>query len=251
MTTVEPNGDFTITCPERPFGSSGLTVALSYRLYAQSDTGYLLRQLVAVTNPTGAPIDVTGVLSTLYYDGYTGTQGTDGFYTSLGADTVAADDTWFISVDAMGLSVAETNAWALSGSAPAAGIVADNNPSAFFDNDSVFAAGETKYFVTFTNMVIPTAKTGEAAEVAFVASLAQTEEYGSFSGRLVAGLPEGLPVVGWGTTPVTPEPVKPQLADTGSDLAGAPALALGALVLAAGGALLVRSRVNKVREHRS
>jgi hypothetical protein len=242
--TVEANGDLTLACAAAPWGSTGLTAQWTFRVYAESATGYLVRQFLMVSNPTAAPIVLAPDPHTVYYyDGYTGLQGTPGFITSLGNDTVQADDTWFISVDATGGSVAETNAWALTGSAPAAGIVAfggvGNDPYAEYGTaDNTYAPGETKYFVAFTNMVIPATADVAGADGAFSDSATLTDEFASFSGRLIAGLPNDITVVGWGATPVTPK-----LASTGSATQGTIVLlgsTAGILVLAGG--LLIASR---------
>lgn len=237
---VESNGDLTITCPSGPFGSTGLTGSLTFRFYAQSESGYLMRQLVTLTNETDAPIELADGIFAYYYDGYTGTQGGPGFITSSGGDTVGADDTGYISHDPSGASVVETEVWAPNGSAPGAGIVGDSHPAITYTEDATFAAGETKYFVNFTNMVIPATQDEEGAAAAFEIASAQTEEYTDFSGRLVEGLPEGLPVVAWGMTPVAPAPIVPTLANTGSDVSALGVAGLAALLAAAAGLVLIR-----------
>jgi hypothetical protein len=237
--TVESNGDLTIACPAAPWGTTGLTASLSFRVYQPADGGYLVRQLVTISNGTAVPIDIDGSFSALNYEGYTGTQYTDGFLSSLGGDHLEADDTWYISHDTAGASVVETESWARSGSAPGAGIVANDGPQVDFSAaDSLFAPGETKYFASFTHMVIPATQDEAGAEAAFALALAQTPEFASFSGRLIAGLPEGITVVGWGTTPVTPA-----LAATGASIEGSGILLGGAVaVLLVGGALLAVRR---------
>ncbi len=247
--TAEANGDFTFECPAIEWSGTGLTAQLTFRMFAPSGNGYLLRQLVTLTNETDAEIDLTGSLFAYNYEGYTGTQGTSGFFTSLGADTLAANDTGFISVNPSGASVVETEIWAPNGSAPDNGIVANDDPAHLYGSaDSIFAPGETKYFVTFTHMVIPATADPEGAEAAFSIALAQIVEFASFSGRLVTGLPEGIDVVAWGTVPTaeveTPEQPEeqPELADTGLDLSGELALLISAsAVIALLGALLVAS----------
>ena len=246
VVTVESNGDMTIACPAGPFAATGLTLAINFRLYAESATGYLARQYTTISNNTEAPIDVSEDFLSYYYDGYTGTQGTPGFYTSLGGNTVTANDTGYVSHKPSGASVVETEVWALTGSAPDSGIVADDDPSVRYTDDSLFEPGETKNFVTYTNMVIPATQDTAGAAAAFELAGQQTGEYGEFTGRLVAGLPEGLTVVGWGVTPTTPEPVNPVvpaapvLANTGSDASGLLIFGFGALLVAAAGVVLVR-----------
>ncbi len=251
---VESNGDLTVDCPEAPFGTSGLTASLSFRFYAESGLGYLLRQHVTITNETDAAIEIPEGLYAYYYDGYTGTQGDPGFVTSSGGSTVSADDTGYVSHHPDGTSVVETEVWAPNGSSPDAGIIGDNHPAVTYSEDSSFEAGETKNFVNFTNMVIPASQDEAGASAAFELAGQQTAEYNEFTGRLVAGLPEGLPVVGWGTTPVTPEPTPvvpvvptaplapagPVLANTGSDASTLGIVGLAALLVAAAGVVLVR-----------
>jgi len=238
--TIEANGDLTIVCPSHVWGSSGLTAQWSFRVYQPSATGYLVRQFLTVANTTTDPITLTTAHSINYYDGYTGTEGTPGFLTSLGGNTVDTDDTWYVSVDATGASVAETNAWALTGSAPASGIAASSGISAVYGPDhNTYAPGETKYFVAFTNMVIPTTQDGPGAEAAFDASVALTDEFASFSGRLISGLPNDITVIGWGATPVTPA-----LANTGAHTQGT-LLLLGStagILALAGGLLFAAAR---------
>ncbi len=238
--TVESNGDLTIVCPAAPWGATGLTANPAFRVYQEASGGHLVRQFVTISNPTAAPIDITGDFSARNWTGYTGEQGTEGFLTSLGNDEVSANDTWYVSSMPDGAAVVETEAWARTGSAPGSGIIATPaQPRAEFGAPhSAFAPGETKYFVTFTHMVIPATKDQAGTDAAFATALAQTPEFTSFSGRLIAGLPEGITVVGWGTTPVTPA-----LAATGVSLEGSGILLGGAIaVLLVGGVLLAARR---------
>lgn len=238
--TVEANGDLTVACPAGPWGSTGLVATLTIRFYAESASGYLARQFVTISNPTGAEVVVDPAgFDSYYYDGYTGTQGTPGFGTSSSSNTLQPTDTWYVSVDPTGASVVETQAWARTGST--SGHTADSASFlvTYSAADSTFAPGETKYFVNFTNMVIPTAQTPEAAAVALDISLEQTSEFASFSGRLLTGLPEGITAIGWGSTPVTPA-----LANTGSEVSARIVLfgSTAGILALAGGLLVARSR---------
>lgn len=231
-------GALDILCPAAPFAATGLTQQVAFRVYPEAGGGYLLRQVVTLTNETDTPIDVQGVLEVFYYDGpvYTGVQGTPGFLTSLGGDTVAADDTWYLSSVPDGSTVIETEAWARTGSAPGAGIVASSGPGlTFSDGHTQFAPGETKRFLTFTHMVIPATPDEAGYAAALDAALLQIPEFESFSGRLIAGLPPATEYIGWGVTP--------GLANTGAELDGAPVVVgAGALLLVAGVVLVARRR---------
>lgn len=245
--TNEANGDITVVCPAIDWNSTGLLASVTFRFYAGDANGYLMRELLTVTNPTGATITPTPIENCFYLDYYTGDQGAPPFTTSSGNTDIQSDDTWYTTAESDGTSVVETNAWALTGSAATNGISmatgTDVPCASFAAGDSVFAPGETKYFASFTHMVIPTAVTPEAATTALTLAQTQTDEFASFSGRLIVGLPEGITVIGWGATPAAPA-----LASTGSNPLGTSLLAVStAGILALAGGLLLSSARSRSR----
>ena len=73
---------------------------------------------------------------------------------------------------------------------------------------------------------------------AFAAASARMGEFDTFTGRLVAGLPEGIAVLNWGATPAP----APALAATGVDTMIYVAAGGGALALTLAGVALVSLR---------
>ena len=225
-------GDTVITCLEEEL-IPGLFTTVNYRLYAAGD---LARLFYTIENRTGT--DITA--SDFYlYDNYDN-NGVFKSSTGLTTGVLASDDKWIITASTAGTTVAGSF-WALPGNtaSTSSGDILSNYESFHDFVNSTFAAGSTTYVADFVTMHLPLDPYGASeTTVAFDASVAAATEFDSFSGRLIAGLPDGITVLNWGET----TPAAPALANTGIDASAPIAMAGGALLLMVGGAGLMISR---------
>ncbi|NBX24240.1 MAG: LPXTG cell wall anchor domain-containing protein, partial [Microbacteriaceae bacterium] len=109
------------------------------------------------------------------------------------------------------------------------------------------APGATVNLVSFINMVFPATDDPAGSAAAFNIALnnAQTEMAAGLTGRMAAGLPDGLVATGWEKN----DACVPQLPNTGIDSSTSAAVALGVSALAAAGLVLtVISRRRRARE---
>lgn len=252
------NGEITIVCPEISVpGFPNLVSQLEFKLYAEADSGYLLRQIISVTNSSDNYEAIPDLelqnfpnLHTDYWQGqYLGHEEAEWFVDSINDPFVGwlwEDATFFSQGMGDGRAVSVTNSWAKTGEAEAAHYFTDNtnnlgNPyegsgaKLRTDAPNYFAPESTTRFLTFTNMVLPADDNPTSGAEAKAITLAQNQEFSEFSGRLIEGLPECSTYVGWGTTPGTcnlpstgagvgtgtvpsPEPCFAALAKTGFDI---------------------------------
>ena len=222
-------GDTVITCLEEEL-IPGLFTTVSYRLYAAGD---LARLFYTIENRTGT--DITA--SDFYlYDNY---DNNGVFKSSTGGTTgvLTSDDKWVITAGTSATTVAGSF-WALPGNtaSTSSGDILNNYESFHDFVSSTFAAGSTTYVADFVTIHLPLGSEASDTTVAFDAAVAAASEFDTFSGRLVAGLPEGITVLNWTA------PAAPALAETGADATASIAVAAGALLLLAGGAGLMISR---------
>ena len=248
--TEEANGDITIDClPAVDSPAIGLTTTAHFRLYAAADTGYLAREWFEVTNTTGSEIDESSTPFELwyYYNADDWSVG-DPYYSSLhGADSEGNGDAWEAVGNAgptAGNVTATSTAWA--DPRYASGFVYDGafESTYIYPNEAnVFAAGETRNFVAFVNLVFPATNDAAGATGAYntVVAQAQTEYSAGLTGRMAAGLPCGLEVFAWGQAPCPPTAALP---NTGADTAviGGIAAGAGALALLGLGLVVARRR---------
>jgi LPXTG-motif cell wall-anchored protein len=240
--TDEANGDVTVDCvPTDDSPAIGITSTMHIRFYAESPTGYLARQWVEMTNATGAPIDMSAEPLALYYyyNYYAWNDDVDPWETNMGVGFDALNgDVWGAGGDVSGDQIATSAAW--GDPCNSSGYTTGSPEMIFPSGVNVFAPGETKNVVTFMNMVFPATPDASGAAAAFDTAVnqAKTEYAAGLTGRLAAGLPGGLSVVGWETGGCSPT-----LPNTGIDSSTSAALALGMSALAAAGlALTVISR---------
>jgi LPXTG-motif cell wall-anchored protein len=240
--TDETNGDVTIDCvPSVDMPQSGLTSTMHIRLYAESPTGYLARIWVEMTNTTVTTVDMSATSLALYYfyNYYGWTDNVDPWESNTGVGFDSENgDVWGAGGSVNGDEIATSAAW---GDPCHASEYTTGSPEMYFPAGvNVFAPGETKNVVTFMNMVFPATPDASGAAAAFNTAVnqAKTEYAAGLTGRLSAGLPDGLSVVGWQTGGCSPE-----LPNTGIDSSTSAAIAIGVSALAAAGlALTVVSR---------
>lgn len=220
------DGTYTILCPEMSVpGFPDLVSQIEFTLFPEADSGYLLRQVISITNSSNAVVIVPDLelhnfpnLHTDYWQGqYAGHEEAEWFVDSINSPFVGwlwEEATFFSQGMGDGRAVSVTNAWAKTGEAYSSHYFTDNsnnqgNPYAgsgtMLRTDALthFAAESTTRFLTFTNMVLPTDSTPSAGALAKATTIAQSQEFSEFSGRLVEGLPDCTTYVGWGTTPGT------------------------------------------------
>jgi LPXTG-motif cell wall-anchored protein len=155
-------------------------------------------------------------------------------------ENLSAGDTWVIVTDPTSQTTVAGSVWAQTGNTATTSSGDISSEETFHDFVSTtFAAGSTTYVADFVTIHLPADPYDDPAiQAAFTAAADASVEFDTFSGRLIAGLPEGITVLNWGST----TPAAPALADTGFDATGTMAFAAGALLLLAGGAGLVISR---------
>lgn len=272
VVTTLPSGAIQVECPEVnvPLYSS-LTAKLTFLIYPETETGHLVRQVVAVTNSSSQVVYIPDLemynFPNLHTD-YTAGSFSPGieawFLDSVGLDSglsdssiLSAGSNWYSQGMLNGDSVFLTNSWSVSGSAQQANYVPTLDYESPYIGASLrmrtsapnaFAPAKTTNLLTFTNMVLPASNDPASAVIAQTAALSQTQEFDSFSGRLVDGLPECTEFIGWGVTPGTcelssgvggtpnSEPCYAELAQTGINLltmtaSGITAAAIGTWLL--------------------
>lgn len=225
-------GDVIVTCDAQEI-TPGIFVTPNYRLYS---TGDLARLFYTIENRTGADITTSDFYLYDNYDYY-------GQYLSSSGGTtenLSAGDTWVIVTDPTSQTTVAGSVWAQTGNTATTSSGDISSEETFHDFVSTtFAAGSTTYVADFVTIHLPADPFDDPAiQAAFTAATDATVEFDTFSGRLIAGLPEGITVVNWGPTPAA----APALANTGVDTAATTAVAAGALLLLAGGAGLVITR---------
>jgi len=232
LETDADSGDVVITCDAQEI-TPGIFVTPNYRLYS---TGDLARLFYTIENRTGADITTSDFY---LYDNYDN-NGVFKSSTGLTTGVLASDDKWVLTASSAGTTVAGSF-WALPGNtaSTSSGDILNNFESFHDFVNTTFAAGSTTYVADFVTIHLPLAPYDASdTTVAFDASVAAASEFDTFSGRLVAGLPEGITVLNWGET----TPAAPALANTGIDTSASIAVAGGALLLLVGGAGLMISR---------
>lgn len=244
--TEADSGAIDIACPDVPVpGYSSLTSQLNLYIYPESETGYLVRQHVVITNDSATAIYIPdlelfnypNIVSGYSAGPYTG--GTDAWFEDSLASPFALTNgaAWYSQGMLDGSSVFLTNAWALTGN----GVAAMYIPVPQFDDPyagaserirtttpNAFAANGETHLLTFTNMVLPADVSASSALIAQAQTQLQTQEFATFSGRLMEGLPSCTAFAGWGITPgscelnsgvtPTPQPCIAELAQTGMNI---------------------------------
>ena len=225
-------GDTVITCLEEEL-IPGLFTTVNYRLYAAGD---LARLFYTIENRTGADITTSDFYLYDNYDYY-------GQYLSSSGGTtenLSAGDTWVIVTDPTSQTTVAGSVWAQTGNTATTSSGDISSEETFHDFVSTtFAAGSTTYVADFVTIHLPADPYDDPAiQAAFTAATDASVEFDTFSGRLIAGLPDGITVLNWGPTAAA----APALANTGVDTAATTAIAAGALLLLVGGAGLVITR---------
>lgn len=211
--TTAANGDVVLTGPVEQI--MGLDVTGEFRFYAAGD---LVRVMMNYTNPTTAPITVlSGTESDVVRNAEASIEAT-----SSGDTTVTVDDRWLVATDGGNGAPVLTMVW----EGPAASLPAEQVDGGVGDlytyQTVTVAPGATVHFAYFTQV------TGYGSEPPMVAdpdaavasAVATTTEFGTFAGRLVAGLAPGTVVLNWGTVaaatpaapPATPAAGRPDFA---------------------------------------
>ena len=232
LETDAGSGDVVITCDAQEI-TPGIFVTPSYRLYS---TGDLARLFYTIENRTGADITTSDFYLYDNYDYY-------GQYLSSSGGTtenLSAGDTWVIVTDPTSQTTVAGSVWAQTGNTATTSSGDISSEETFHDFVSTtFAAGSTTYVADFVTIHLPADPYDDPAiQAAFTAATDASVEFDTFSGRLIAGLPDGITVLNWGPTAAA----APALANTGVDTAATTAIAAGALLLLAGGAGLVITR---------
>lgn len=214
--TTAANGDVVLTGPVEEI--MGLDVTGEFRFYAAGD---LVRVMMNYTNPTAAPITVlSGTESYFVGDAEASIAAT-----SSGDTTVTADDRWLVATDGGNGAPVLTMVW----EGPAADLPAQRVEGGVEEGGELYtyqtvtvAPGATVHFAYFTQVtgygleppmpdslpgLLPTVIVADP-DAAVASAVATTTEFGTFAGRLVAGLAPGTVVLNWGTvaaaTPAAP-----------------------------------------------
>jgi len=217
-------GDVIVQAP--PQTMSGLQVAVQHRYYANGDLG---RALVSYTNPGATAVAVgTGVFSNYGSDDATTLEAD-----FTGDAAVTAADRWIVTGDTGFYDpVLSTVWWGPQASLPPAEALLGDGTGDYYLDESwagfnvTVQPGQTVYLAFFTgiygwldaavasDVVAPDgglaadAVVADSYDNAVVAATAAAAEFNTFSGRLVAGIPAGAPVLNWGTVggaaPATP-----------------------------------------------
>lgn len=214
--TTAANGDVVLTGPVEQI--MGLDVTGEFRFYAAGD---LVRVMMNYTNPTAAPITVLSGTESYFV----GNAEASIEATSSGDTTVTADDRWLVATDGGNGAPVLTMAW----EGPAAGLPAqqveggvEGGAELYTYQTVTVAPGATVHFAYFTQVtgygseppmpdslpgLLPTVIVADP-DAAVASAVATTTEFGTFAGRLVAGLAPGTVVLNWGTvaaaTPAAP-----------------------------------------------
>lgn len=214
------DGSVEIVCPETQVpGYADLSAQLTFMLFPENNSGYLVRQHVAVSNQSDYYVTIRGLELFNFpnihtdYSGGQNTPGNNGWFedsTGISAVQLSAGSNWYSQGMLDGSSVMLTNAWAKDGQ----GFNSSFVPAEGFDDPyagastrlrmtapNLFPPQSQTNLLTYTNMVLPAGVDNQSAQVAQSVSLAQTALFDSFSGNLINGLPECTTYVGWGTTP--------------------------------------------------
>ncbi len=252
--TTADNGDIVIDCPVETdaFGTTGVSYQMHFRLYPQSEFGYLARQWVEVHNNSGSVFDTSAqpFNVTFYYNYYAWDRG-DPWQTNIAADLDQDGDVWGAGGDLDPTAIATSAAWAAPCASNRITYDVPHDKYMFPAEANVIPDGGSVNFVTFINMVFPDSTNADPADAAFQTALsqAQTEFDAGLTGRLAAGLPGGLVISGWTDgecppLPSTPQPSAPELPNTGVDAGslGATGIAAVGLLMAGCAALVARRR---------
>lgn len=253
--TTADSGDIVIDCPVETdaFGTTGLSYQMHFRLYPQSEFGYLARQWVEVHNNSGSLFDTSSQpFNVAYYYNYYAWDLGDPWQTNLAVDLDQDGDVWGAGGDFDPTAIATSAAWAAPCASDRITYDVRHDKYMFPTESNIIPDGGSVNFVTFVNMVFPDSTNVDPADTAFQIALsqAQTEFNEGLTGRLSAGLPGGLVISGWTDgvcppLPSTPQPTAPELPNTGVDGSTFDAAAVGAFALMIAGcaALVVRRRV--------
>ncbi|MFM6967880.1 MAG: LPXTG cell wall anchor domain-containing protein [Microbacteriaceae bacterium] len=239
--TNETNGDVTVDCDENLNAfNDGVSTTMHIRFYAESETGYLARQWIEITNSNDVDENITEPLHLYYYWNYYGWNDGDNWLTSQGGVNGADGDTWGAGNDLGGLEIATTSAWAASCSTET--FVADSGYDFPASLDTI-EANSTLNIVTFFNMNFPTEASADGSAAAFDVAVAQAAEFSELSGRLDEGLPGDTIFFGWNDGACASEPTV--LPNTGAsiDTVGTATLA-GAAITVGLAAVVIRRRRN-------
>jgi LPXTG-motif cell wall-anchored protein len=236
LDTDAGTGDLIATCDAQEI-TPGIFVTVNYRLYSAGD---LARMFYTIENRTGADITASDFYLFDDYDDY----GVFASSTGLTTGVLSSDDKWVITAASAGTTVAGSF-WALPGNtaSTSSGDISVSEETFHDFVNTTFAAGSTTYVADFVTIHLPLAPFDPSdTTVAFDAAVAAASEFDTFSGRLVAGLPEGITVLNWGET----TPAAPALANTGIDASASIAAAGGAMLLLVGGAGLMITRRRRI-----
>ena len=250
--TAEVGGDITIDCAAMPDTfESGLTSTLHVRLYAENESGYLVRVWVELENTTVSTITIGSddPLGVYYYYNYSAWNNGDPWMTNAGGGDSGLDGSvWGAGGDLNNNEIATSAAWG------------DPSQSCRFKTVSygmhypadanVIPAGETVNLISFINMVFPATSDAAGTTEAFDIALehARSEFADGLTGRMTDGLPADINAVGWETDNACATKNKNatdanKLAQTGPGLSSVAALAVGAIGIGiAGIGSLVRVR---------
>lgn len=188
---------------------SGLQVAVQHRYYANGD---LARALVSYTNPGATAVAVgTGVFSDYGSDDETVLEAD-----FTGDAAVTAADRWIVTGDGVTFSdpVVSTVWWGPQATVlPATELLGDgigdyNVDESWAGFNVTVQPGQTVYLAFFTGIYGYDASV-DTYDNAVVAATAAAAEFSTFSGRLVAGIPAGAPVLNWGAAPAVPVIAQP------------------------------------------
>jgi len=246
--TNETNGDITVDCqPVANTFRTGLRGTLHLRFYAQAASGYLARVWGELENTTGSTIDLSAdPIAVYYYYNFTAWNNGDPWMTNVGGGDDGLDGSvWGAGGDIQNHQIATSASWAdVSQSCRIKTL-----PHAMYypAEANIIAPGATVNLVSFINMVFPATDDPAGSAAAFNIALnnAQTEMAAGLTGRMTAGLPDGLVATGWEKN----DACVPQLPNTGIDSSTSAALALVMSALAAAGLVLtVISRRRRARE---
>jgi len=239
--TTDSNGDITIDCtPVSGIIEPGLVNTIHLRLYAESATGYLARQWVELTNTSDQVVDMTTSPLLNYFFWNAAWSAGNPRESNLGdATDLHNGDVWIATgSDTAGNEIATASAW--GDTAHSDDYVLNGSQMRFPTEAQIIQPGQTVNLITFMNVVFPATNDAAGAQAAYALALSEArDELGlGLHGRLIAGLPDCLPVTGWVPAPCAALP------NTGVDstVTGGIAAGAGALALLGLGLVVARRR---------
>lgn len=262
--TTDPSGDAVLRCGAVST-ALGLSVDGEARLYAAGD---LVRTLFIVSNPTASPVSFSYSYSVDFYGGQVlrATPTTPALRPDV---TVGATDAWVYNAEPTSLNTvvawgapdaAAPIEWAREWDTSTVLVVNDRDidgkqievlPGAalafafFHKADPTGTAASRSEFGPASTAVDEPSALEQALVSSTDAIAASTAEFSTWSGRLSAGVPDGMTVANWQPLPVDDDL---ELAETGSDSAVVSvALGVAAVLFALGVLLIVWRRVRRTR----